>query len=241
MSARKAIQFIRNELDTLRNLARYGQYINPMLGKDNVDWFHRNYYNAGTRGKTWSDTFWLGVQALKCPFDLWVYQETIWELKPDVIIETGTANGGGALFLASICDMLGNGVIVTIDIEDRKDRPKHNRIEYLTGSSTSREITNKLRKLVADKKKVMVLLDSDHHRDHVLSELRIYSRFVTKGSYIIVEDTNINGHPVAPDFGPGPMEAIEEFLKSDKEFVIDKTKEKFHLTFNPNGYLKKVR
>ena len=95
-------------------------------------------------------------------------------------------------------------------------------------------------KLISDKDKVMVILDSDHHKEHVLNELRIYGKFVTKESYIIVEDTNINGHPVYPDFGPGPMEAVEEFLRENKNFVIDKTREKFYLTFNPRGYLKKI-
>jgi cephalosporin hydroxylase len=85
----------------------------------------------------------------------------------------------------------------------------------------------------------MVILDSDHHKDHVLRELEIYSKFVTNGSYIIVEDTNINGHPVRPKFGPGPTEAVKEFLKGSRDFVIDKSREKFFLTFNPNGYLKK--
>ncbi|WXG47755.1 MAG: CmcI family methyltransferase [Candidatus Atabeyarchaeum deiterrae] len=206
-----------------------------------MDWFHKTYYNAASRGQTWDNTYWLGVKALKCPFDLWVYQELIWELKPDLLIECGTANGGGALFLATMCDIANNGKVVTIDIEDRKDRPRHKRIEYLTGSSTSEEIVQHVSKMVPSRGKVMVLLDSDHHKEHVLNELRIYSKFVTKGSYLIVEDTNMNGHPVAPDFGPGPMEAVEEFLKGNKNFIIDKAKEKFYLTFNPNGYLKRMR
>jgi len=85
----------------------------------------------------------------------------------------------------------------------------------------------------------MVILDSDHSKGHVLSELKIYSKFVTKGSYIIVEDTNINNHPVFPDFGPGPMEAVEEFLKENKDFSVDRSREKFYLTFNPKGFLQK--
>ena len=86
----------------------------------------------------------------------------------------------------------------------------------------------------------MVILDSDHGKDHVLNELRTYSPFVTKGSYLIVEDTNINGHPVLHDFGPGPMEAVEDFLKENQNFTVDKSKEKFYLTFNPKGYLRKI-
>lgn len=87
----------------------------------------------------------------------------------------------------------------------------------------------------------MVILDSDHKKVHVLNELKIYSKFVSKGSYLIVEDSNINGHPVLPNFGLSPMEAIKDFLKENKNFIIDKTKEKFFLTFNPNGYLKRIK
>lgn len=88
---------------------------------------------------------------------------------------------------------------------------------------------------------VMVILDSDHRKDHVLKELRAYSQYVTVDSYLIVEDTNINGHPVYPDYGPGPMEAVEESLKEDDRFAVDRTKEKLLLTFNPGGYLRRVR
>jgi cephalosporin hydroxylase len=178
-------------------------------------------------GGTWADTYWLGVPVLKCPLDLWIYQEIIFEVKPDVIIECGTFRGGSALFLAHMCDLVNNGRIISIDIEYREDRPKHERITYLIGSSTSEEIVRKVKSLIRDRDKVMVILDSDHHKEHVLKELKIYSKFVTKGSYLIVEDTNINGHPVVPDFGPGPLEAVEEFLKENKNFVADRTKEKF--------------
>jgi cephalosporin hydroxylase len=140
--------------------------------------------------------------------------------------------------------MVGNGKIVTIDIDEMEGRPQHQRIEYLLGSSVSVEIVGQVRKIIhesGNNTRIMVILDSDHHKEHVLKELRIYNTFVTKGSYLIVEDTNINGHPVAPQFGPGPMEATEEFLKENQDFIIDKTKEKFYLTFNPGGYLKKIR
>ena len=87
----------------------------------------------------------------------------------------------------------------------------------------------------------MVILDSDHTKEHVLNELRIYQQFIPIGGYLIVEDTNINGHPVQEDFGPGPMEALREFLLETDSFEIDKTKERFLLTMNPCGYLKRVK
>jgi len=214
-------------------------YIAPNLEKDTIDQFHKLYYDSHIFGKTYASTFWLGVQALKCPLDLWIYQEIIFEITPDVIIECGTAYGGGTLFLASMCDLVNNGTVVTIDIKNRESRPQHKRIKYLLGSSTSEEIAGQVGELISSKDKVMVILDSDHRKEHVLKELRIYGKFVTKGSYIIVEDTNVNGHPVRPSFGPGPMEGVEEFLKENKNFVIDKEREKFLMTFNPRGYLKK--
>ncbi|MCG2737627.1 MAG: cephalosporin hydroxylase family protein [Candidatus Methanoperedenaceae archaeon] len=201
--------------------------------------FHRIYYKS--RSQTWGNTFWLGIPTMKCPFDLWIYQEIIFELKPDIIIETGTADGGSALFLASICDSVDKGQIITIDIDNKVGRPRHKRIKYLRGSSTSEEIIKQVKKSISDKDIVLVILDSDHSKEHVLNELKIYSKFINKGSYIIVEDTNVNGHPVFVEHGLGPMEAVEDFLNMNNDFVIDNTKEKFYLTFNPSGYLRKIK
>jgi cephalosporin hydroxylase len=239
MMATKLLQLLKNEVKRLLSGIYHRIYIDSKLEKSIVDQFHKLYYDSHIFGKTWGNTFWLGIPTLKCPLDLWIYQEIIFEVKPDIIIECGTAHGGSTLFLASMCDLVNNGMVITIDIEDKKNRPYHKRIKYLLGSSISEEIVEKLRNLMKDSDKVIVILDSDHHKEHVLNELKIYSKFVTKGSYLIVEDTNINGHPVAPDFGPGPMEAVDEFLKENKDFVVDKTKEKLYLTFNPNGYLKR--
>jgi cephalosporin hydroxylase len=199
--------------------------------------FHRLYYNSGPR--TWSNTYWLGTAAQKCPLDLWIYQELLHELRPAIIVETGTADGGSALFLASICDLLGHGSIVSVDVRAKAGRPEHDRITYLTGSSTAPEIRRQVEELVGDRAPVLVILDSDHARDHVLEELRIYAPLVTPGSYVIVEDTNVNGHPVSPEFGPGPMEAVGEFLREAHEFSVDRSQEKFFLTFNPGGYLRR--
>jgi cephalosporin hydroxylase len=199
--------------------------------------FHRLFYDSGTQ--TWSNTRWLGVPAQKCPFDLWVYQELLHELRPAVIVECGTADGGSALFLASICDLLGEGEIVTVDIRDLP-RPPHERITYLDGSSIAPEIVGQIRERVAGRSPVLVILDSNHERDHVLEEMRLYGPLVTPGSYLLVEDSNINGHPVVPQFGPGPMEAIEAFLAETDEFTVDESREKYFLTFNPRGYLRKT-
>lgn len=199
--------------------------------------FHRLFYDSGKQ--TWSNTYWLGVPAQKCAFDLWVYQEMLHELRPAVIVECGTANGGSALFLASICALLGQGEVVTVDIAEQPGRPSHERITYLKGSSTDPETLESVKQLVASRTPVVVILDSDHSRDHVLNELRLYAPLVSAGSYVIVEDSNVNGHPVVPDFGPGPAEAVTRFLAETDEFEVDRSREKFFLTFNPSGYLRK--
>ncbi|HEV7684549.1 MAG TPA: CmcI family methyltransferase [Pyrinomonadaceae bacterium] len=202
--------------------------------------FHKQYFYA--KEKTWkNNTFWMNVPVAKCPLDLWVYQEIINETKPDVIIETGTAYGGSALFLASISDLVGRGRVVTIDIQEQSDRPEHARIQYLSGSSTAEEIVAGVSGLIRSDERVMVILDSDHRAEHVQQELEIYSRFASVGCYLIVEDTNINGHPVMPLHGAGPMEAVEHFMKAQEAFVIDAQREKFYLTFNPKGYLKRIK
>jgi len=203
-----------------------------------VDDFHGLYYDANLSGGTWRDTYWQGIPTYKCPLDLWIYQEMIFKERPDLIVECGTANGGSALFLASMCDLAGNGEVVAIDIQSG-ERPKHARITYLTGSSTSESIVAEVEKRARGKKSVMVILDSDHSKAHVLNELRIYSRFVTKGSYLVAEDTNVNGNPVLPGHGPGPNEAVKEFLAENSGFEADRSKEKFFLTFSPGGFLRK--
>ena len=155
------------------------------------------------------------------------------------MIETGTADGGSAPYLASLMELVGTGEIVSIDIESREMRPKHSRIRYLLGSSTDSAILAEVGEIAAEAKTVLAILDSDHSRDHVLDELRAYGPLVTPGSYLIVEDTNVNGHPVRRDHGPGPMEAVDEFLRSGQPFEIDESREKFFLTFNPRGYLRR--
>jgi len=206
-----------------------------------IDKFHRLYYYSHNFGGTWKNTRWLGVSIYKNPLDLWIYQEIIFNLKPDIIIECGTKYGGSALYLATLCDIIDNGKIITIDIEAQDNRPQNQRIQYLLGSSTSMEIIKQINEIISDNDKVMVILDDLHIKDHVLKELRIYSEFVSKGSYLIVEDTHLNNHPIDPFFGPGPMEAIKEFLKENYHFKIDKSREKFYMTWNRNGFLKKIK
>jgi cephalosporin hydroxylase len=199
--------------------------------------FHRSYYYR--MSDTILSTSWLGTPVLKCPLDLWVYQEMITELRPSLIVELGTYRGGSALFFAQLCDLVGTGSVITIDAVPARV-PDHNRITYLTGSTVSAATLERVRAEVDGRGPVLVVLDSNHTRDHVLAELRLYADLVTVGSYLIVEDSNINGHPVLPGNGPGPTEAIETFLQEDHRFEIDRSREKHLLTMHPGGFLKRV-
>lgn len=199
--------------------------------------FHRLFYNS----EVWKTTRWLGHPVLKCPLDLWIYQEILFDLKPGLIIETGTYAGGSAMFLANMCDMLAKGRVVTVDIQPAVT-PEHPRITYLRGSSLAPEILVQLRKMVdaVHPDPVVVILDSDHTKVHVIHELTNYAPFVTMDSYLIVEDSNVNGRPVAVGFGPGPGEAVDEFLSVRKDFVNDPLRERLMMSFNPGGYLRRI-
>ena len=217
--------------------------------KNIIQLFHYIYYTKSEQtqidgkwegAKTWGCTRWRGNGVLKCPLDLWIYQEIIYETQPDFIIEAGTFYGGSALFFADLLEILGKGEVITLDITNPPNLPQHHRIKYILGSSIDPQIISDIKSIVKGKK-VLVVLDSDHSKDHVLKELEIYSDIVTTGSYMIVEDSNVNGHPVALEHGPGPMEAINEFIIKDNRFQIDLSREKFMLTFNPSGYLIKIK
>src|SRR4030066_1021655 len=151
--------------------------------------FHDLYYESSCIGGTWKNTNWLGVPIQKCPLDCWIYQELLFNIKPDIIIETGTKVGGSALFFASILDLIGHGEVITIDINGKGKLPEHDRITYLWANSVDECVVNFIKPRIKDKK-VMVILDSDLSSVHVLKELVLYSPFVSLNSFIVVEDTN---------------------------------------------------
>lgn len=204
-----------------------------------LDAFHIWYQEHNE--STYNDTRWLGVETQQCPLDMFIYQELFYEVKPDVLVEAGTYKGGSSYFFSSIFDLLGKGRVLTIDIEDYPNKPQHPRVQFFLGSSTSESTLSRIKDAIRPGEKVMVILDSDHHKPHVLKEITLYSALVSPGSYLIVQDTHFNGHPILPKFGPGPWEAVEEFLKTNNDFVVDLSREKFGMTFNPHGYLKRVR
>jgi cephalosporin hydroxylase len=205
------------------------------------------YYHKpvdGTNRRVWENTYWLGMRVQKNPMDLWNYQEIMVQTQPRVIIETGVFDGGSIFYLAVLGGLAGVEDVVGIDIEIRDTTAPLKSISNVTliqGSSTDPAVVEQVRALAAGRP-ALVILDSDHARDHVLNEMRLYREFVPVGGYMIVEDSNVNSHPVYPAHGPGPHEAIHAFLEENDDFEIDKFRcEKFYLTFNPDGYLKRVK
>ena len=207
-------------------------------GADVVRRFHELYYRRWSDGGDTINLSWFGHKLLKCPLDLWIYQELLYRTRPDFVVETGTLHGGSALYFAMIMDHLDHGRVITVDTTIQPNRSEHSRISYLTGSSVDAAIIQQVLEAVGSKR-AMVVLDSDHSAAHVFDEMIAYSRLVQPGDYLIVEDTNVNGHPVLPDFGPGPMEAVDRFLAQNDEFAIDQRCERFLMTLYPRGYLRR--
>ncbi len=183
---------------------------------------------------------WLGVRVVKLPDDLWAYQELVHDTRPELIVECGTAHGGSTLFFACLCDLLGRGSVLSVDLWLRGDVPQHPRIRYLQGSSTDREVFEQVRSAAEAAESVLVVLDSDHTREHVLGELRLYAPLVPVGGWVVVEDTNLNGRPNSPSFGPGPAEAVDAFLAEDARVVRDRSREPVGLSSNRGGWLRRV-
>lgn len=199
---------------------------------------------------------WLGVPIIQLPQDIIAMQEIIWKSKPDLIVELGVAHGGSLLFYSSMLELLrgkGYAVGVDIDIHPRnrnllENHPLCRRIKIIEGSSIEDRTFQKVRRLAGGKKQVLVALDSNHTHEHVLHELRLYSRLVTKGSYLVVFDTAIEDMP--EDFFPdrpwrkgnNPKTAVWEFLKTNDRFIVDKEIEnKLLITVAPDGYLRCIK
>lgn len=199
---------------------------------------------------------WMGRPIIQFPQDIVAMQEIIWQLKPQLIIETGIAHGGGLIFYASMLELLGNdGFVLGIDIDIRQHNkieiekhPMYHRIKMIEGSSTDDEVVAKVYEIAKGMAPIIVTLDSMHTHDHVLAELEAYSPLVTKGSYLIVFDTVVEDMPenFFPDrpWGKGnnPKTAVWEFLERNDRFEIDKNIDgKLLITVAPDGYLKCIK
>ncbi len=198
---------------------------------------------------------WLGVPIIQLPEDVLATQEVIWATKPDVIIETGVARGGSVLFMASILQLIGKGKVIGVDIDIRphnrdtiEHHPMAKRVHLIEGSSADPGVVAEVRKQIPSSASVMVVLDSDHSRDHVLAELRSYGPMVTQGCYLVVADTRLGrlDPSLAPRSrskvllkGDEPLSALEIYLRETDRFELDPViNGKQSLGSSPGGYLR---
>jgi cephalosporin hydroxylase len=202
----------------------------------------RTFYSALVlKTDNFTTVRWLGKPLLQNTLDLWTIQETIFDLKPSLIIETGTNRGGSSYFYAQLFDLMAtNGRIVTIDVEKLHDL-SHPRITYLLGDSASPAIVDQVRALAATcQGPIFVILDSDHSETHVARELDAYAPLVTVGSYVLVQDGSIDTMGYFKGSRPGPLPAIHAFLARQPRFSIDREKsDRFLVTHHPDGWLKR--
>lgn len=202
----------------------------------------RWYYDSAV----WKRLSYRGVRTLKNPLDMWNYQEIIDEMRIEWLLETGTRHGGSALFFADLLSARSaSGLVISVDVDHDSlqiARDGHERLRLLKGDSASPAMVAAVRSLLpSPRAPLFVILDSDHRATHVLRELNAYVPLMQPGDYLVVEDSCVNGHPVRPDFGPGPMEAIQTYVAANPGVLVPdaEREEKFACTFAPKGYFRK--
>lgn len=195
---------------------------------------------------------WLGVPIIQLPTDIVMMQELIWKIRPDLIVESGLAHGGSALLYASMCELIGKGRVIGIDIEVRQhnkvaiqSHPLAHRIEIIEGNSIDPRTVADVKRRARGARAVLVVLDSNHSRSHVLQELSAYQELVTPGSYLVAMDGAQalvweipRGKPEWKDDNPLP--AIAEFLREHPEFQVDTHYTRMRITQSPNGFLRRL-
>ena len=215
-------------------------------------------FNVASNKAQYSYNFkWLGRPIIQYPQDIIAMQEIIWDIKPDLIIETGIAHGGSLILYASLLELIGNGEVLGIDIDIRQHNKEQienhsmfKRIKMIEGSSVDPLIIDQVKKIAEGKDRIIVLLDSNHTYEHVLAELNAYASLVSLNSYIVVFDTIVENLP--EDYMPGekrawgvgnnPMTSVDEFLKTNTNFEIDHSIDsKVLISVAPRGYLKRIR
>lgn len=223
----------------LNLLERNGLFL-ALFRKPVVSAFNRIYYYL--RRNTLDNTRFMGKHVLKFPTDLWIYQEIIFERKPDVIVETGVFLGGSTYYFSKLCTLFGKGRVIAVDITLDHADPELASLPNVTlveGSTSDAATLEKVRALIAPGEKVMVVLDSDHSAEHVSAEMALFSQLVSEGQYLVVEDGIVDR--AYPSFlNRGPLSAIKRFLKQTSDFAPDHFRNRFLLTQNPWGFLLRV-
>jgi cephalosporin hydroxylase len=216
----------------------------------------REWRQLALQRKYMNNFSWMGRPLIQLPTDIIAIQEIIWKVQPDLIIETGIAHGGSVLLSASMLDLVGNGEVIGIDVEIRphnreaiEKHPSAKRVHLIEGSSTDGLVVEQVRDLSRGKSRILVFLDSNHTHDHVLSELKAYGPLVTKGSYLVVFDTFVEDLP--SDYvwqdrpwgkGNNPKTAVDEWLASNQNFVVDSSiEDRLLITSAPGGFLYRIQ
>jgi cephalosporin hydroxylase len=213
---------------------------------------------------TWDSKYvysfaWMGRPIIQLPEDMIRLQEVIYALQPDVLVETGVAHGGSLIFYASLFEAMGKGRVVGVDIEIRphnrqaiEEHPMKKRIELIEGSSTAPEVLEQVKALLKPGEKVLVVLDSNHSRDHVLAELKAYGELVEVGSYVVATDgimAQVKGGPRTADDWDwnNPQQAVHDFVAQDKRFVVEEPAFPFNegvvkerVTYWPDAFVKRI-
>jgi len=211
-------------------------------------------FNVVSNKEQYSYNFsWMGRPIIQYPQDMIAMQELLWKIKPDLLIETGIAHGGSLIYYASIMELCGKGHVLGIDIDIREHNkkeieahPMFKRISMIQGSAIDPSIIEQVKEYIKPGMTIMVSLDSNHTHEHVLEELKLYSPFVTKGSYCVVFDTIVEDMPAGMydrpwDIGNNPKTAVWEFLKTNTDFEIDQQIDnKLLISVAPQGYLKRI-
>jgi cephalosporin hydroxylase len=236
--------------------ARNREMIGRMAGDQAFAELGKRWFLSAFRHEYPYHFTWLGLPIIQFPQDIVALQEIIWSVQPDLIVETGVARGGSIIFHASMLQLIGgDGVVVGVDVDirahNRAALEKHrlfSRVRLIQGSSVSEEVIAQVRKLAEGRKQVLVVLDSNHTREHVLAELRAYAPLVRQGSYLVVLDTIIES--LTPDLyrdrpwsaGNNAATAVEEFLRTTDRFEVDAEMDaKLQISVAPRGFLRCVK
>ncbi len=213
-------------------------------------------FNTASNKVQYSYNFtWMGRPIIQYPQDMIAMQELIWAIKPDLIIETGIAHGGSLIYYASLLELIGKGEVLGIDIDIREHNrieiekhPMYKRIAMFEGSAITQEMADRVKAHAAGKQIILVALDSNHTHEHVMKELEIYAPFVSVNSYLVVFDTIVEYLPndYVPNrpwkVGDNPKTAVDTFLQTNDDFVIDTAIDnKLLISVTPGGYLKGVK